>query len=45
VYRKSFLSNPRLGMLIRAFDKMSDEKGIIFKTANKFMKQLDQEVI
>jgi deoxyribodipyrimidine photolyase-related protein len=25
-HREFFLSNPRLGMLIKTFDKMSDEK-------------------
>ncbi len=46
VHRAFFLSNPRLGMLIRTFDKMSDEKKELhLKTADKFLKQLDQEVI
>lgn len=46
VHRKFFLSNPRLGMLIRTFDKMSDEKKELhLKTADKFLKQLDKEAI
>ncbi len=46
VHRKFFLSNPRLGMLIRTFDKMSDEKKKLhLQTADKFLKQLDKEAI
>jgi len=46
VHRKFFLSNPRLGMLVRTFDKMSDEKKKLhLQTADKFLKQLDKEAI
>ena len=40
--RDFFLKNPRLGMLIRTFDKMNPEKKEIhFKNAALFFKQLD----
>lgn len=40
-HREFFLSNPRLGMLIRTFDKMKPEtKEGHFENANKFMTQL-----
>ncbi|MDG1397529.1 MAG: cryptochrome/photolyase family protein [Polaribacter sp.] len=41
-HRDFFLSNPRLGMLIRTFDKMTQEKKEIhFKNAELFFNQLD----
>ncbi len=42
IHRDFFLSNPRLGMLINTFDKMSDEKKKhhLF-TAEEFLKTLD----
>ncbi|OEK03820.1 deoxyribodipyrimidine photolyase [Roseivirga sp. 4D4] len=40
--RDFFLKNPRLGMLVRTFDKMSDEKKEGHKTAaEEFLKTLD----
>jgi deoxyribodipyrimidine photolyase-related protein len=37
--RKFFLSNPRLGMLIRTFDKMSDERrNILLSAAENYLK-------
>jgi deoxyribodipyrimidine photolyase-related protein len=42
-HRSFFLKNPRLGMLIRTFDKMNqDKKDSHFKTAEKFIKKLDE---
>jgi len=39
-----FLSNPRLGMLIRTFDKMKTEtKDKHFKNAERFLKRLDEQ--
>tara|TARA_R110002126_G_scaffold55819_6_gene149703 strand:+ start:20650 stop:22134 length:1485 start_codon:yes stop_codon:yes gene_type:complete len=41
-HRDFFLSNPRLGMLIRTFDKMNqDKKETHFKNAELFFNQLD----
>lgn len=41
-HRDFFLSNPRLGMLIRTFDKMNQEKKEIhFENAKLFFNQLD----
>ena len=41
-HRNFFLSNPRLGMLIRTFDKMNQEKKEIhFMNAQLFLNQLD----
>jgi len=41
-HRDFFLSNPRLGMLIRTFDKMNvEKKEIHFKNAQLFFNQLD----
>ncbi len=41
-HREFFLSNPRLGMLIRTFDKMNQEKKEThFKNAKQFFKELD----
>ena len=35
-----FLTNPRLSMMVRIFDKMKDErKKMILSEANKFIKQ------
>ena len=43
-HRDFFLSNPRLGMLIRTFDKMKSEtKDTHFKVAEAFLNQLDNE--
>jgi deoxyribodipyrimidine photolyase-related protein len=42
VHRDFFLSNPRLGMLVRTFDKMAPEKQQQhLLTAEKFLKNLD----
>ena len=42
-YRDFFLSNPRLGMLVRTFDKMSDEKKLNHKkNGETFLNQLHQ---
>ena len=41
-HREFFLSNPRLGMLIRTFDKMNqDKKEIHFENAKQFFNVLD----
>ncbi|MFK8058488.1 MAG: cryptochrome/photolyase family protein [Polaribacter sp.] len=41
-HRDFFLSNPRLGMLIRTFDKMNQEKKEVhFENAKLFLNQLD----
>lgn len=41
-HRNFFLNNPRLGMLIRTFDKMNqDKKETHFKNAEEFLKQLN----
>lgn len=43
VNRDFFLKNPRLGMLVRTFDKMSDEKkDSHLSNAEEFLSQLDQ---
>lgn len=43
VHRNFFLQNPRLGMLIKTFDKMAVEKQQLhLKNAEQFLKQLDQ---
>ncbi len=43
VHRDFFLSNPRLGMLVHTFDKMSsDKKNIHLTNAENFLHQLDQ---
>ena len=43
-HRDFFLSNPRLGMLIRTFDKMNqDKKEEHFENAKLFLNQLDNE--
>lgn len=43
--RTFFLQNPRLGMLIRTFDKMSDEKkNIHLASANNFLNMMDGEL-
>ena len=43
-HRDFFLSNPRLGMLIRTFDKMKPEtKEIHFESAKEFFKIIDNE--
>jgi deoxyribodipyrimidine photolyase-related protein len=41
-HRSFFLKNPRLGMLVGTFDKMSAEKqALLIDTANHFLQQLD----
>lgn len=43
-HREFFLSNPRLGMLVRTFDKMNTKKKEThFKAAEKFLDLLDNE--
>mgnify|MGYP001821109792 CR=1 FL=1 len=43
-HREFFLSNPRLGMLIRTFDKMKiEKKETHFKAAKAFLNKLDNE--
>jgi deoxyribodipyrimidine photolyase-related protein len=43
VHRDFFLKNPRLGMLIKTFDKMPEEKRKAhLDKANKFLKSLDE---
>ena len=45
VHRSFFLSNPRIGMLVHTFDKMSDEKKQVHLSfANQFLQQLDKAV-
>ena len=40
-HRKFFLSNPRLGMLIKTFDKMSEErKNILLSAAENYLKTI-----
>jgi deoxyribodipyrimidine photolyase-related protein len=40
-HRKFFLSNPRLGMLIKTFDKMSEERKItLLSTAENYLKTI-----
>lgn len=42
VHRDFFLANPRLGMLVRTFDKMSDEKrSTHLSLAERFIEKLD----
>ncbi len=42
VHRDFFLQNPRLGMLIKSFDKMPEAKqSLHLKTAENYLKQLD----
>jgi deoxyribodipyrimidine photolyase-related protein len=41
-HREFFLSNPRLGMLVRTFDKMNKDKQLThLNNADQFLKQLD----
>jgi deoxyribodipyrimidine photolyase-related protein len=43
VHRNFFLSNPRLGMLVHTFDKMSPEKKKLhLETAREFLQIIDQ---
>jgi len=45
VHRGFFLKNPRMGMLIRSFDKMSETKqNNYLDTAEDFLKSLDNEI-
>lgn len=45
VHRDFFLQNPRLGMLIKTFDKMTTEKQQLHLThAEKFLNQLDSQL-
>ena len=40
-HRKFFLSNPRLGMLVKTFDKMSEErKNILLSAAENYLKKI-----
>lgn len=42
VHREFFLSNPRLGMLVRTYDKMSQEKkALLMNRAEAYLKTLD----
>ena len=42
VNRLFFMKNPRLGLLIKTFDKMSDQKkNELYTTADKFLKELN----
>ena len=42
VHRDFFLQNPRLGMLVKTFDKMNEEKkGLHLQNAERFLDQLD----
>jgi deoxyribodipyrimidine photolyase-related protein len=44
VNRTFFLKNPRLGMLVRTYDKMTDEKKqVLQKDAEDFLRGLDLE--
>ena len=44
VHRNFFLSNPRLGMLVKMFDKMPEEKRLQhIKSADQFLEKLDKE--
>jgi deoxyribodipyrimidine photolyase-related protein len=46
VHRDFFLKNPRLGMLVKTFDKMSPEKQQMhLANANRFLKELDKQLI
>jgi len=43
-HRTFFLSNPRIGMLVHTFDKMSsDKQELHLHNANKFLKELDNQ--
>mgnify|MGYP001458135751 CR=1 FL=1 len=42
VHRDFFLKNPRLGMLVKTFDKMNEEKKLLhLQNADRFLEQLD----
>ena len=42
VHRDFFRSNPRLGMLVRTFDNMADEKkNSLIDTAKAYLEKLD----
>jgi deoxyribodipyrimidine photolyase-related protein len=44
-HRNFFLTNPRLGMLIKTFDKMDENKRKShLQTANHYLKQLDKQI-
>jgi deoxyribodipyrimidine photolyase-related protein len=44
-HRDFFLKNPRLGMLVRMFDKMPNEKRIShIETAENYLKSLDKSI-
>jgi deoxyribodipyrimidine photolyase-related protein len=46
VHRDFFLKNPRLGMLVKTFDKMSPEKQQLhLANAERFLKELDEQLI
>jgi deoxyribodipyrimidine photolyase-related protein len=45
VHRDFFLKNPRLGMLVKTFDKMSPEKQQLhLLNAERFLKELDEQL-
>ncbi len=45
VHRDFFLKNPRLGMLVKTFDKMSPEKQQLhLLNAERFLKELDEQM-
>jgi deoxyribodipyrimidine photolyase-related protein len=45
-HRIFFLKNPRLGMLVGTFDKMSDDKKKAhLQNANQFLKKIDNGTI
>ncbi len=45
VHRSFFLQNPRLGMLVRTFDKMKEEKrNQLLETAENYLLQLDNMI-
>ncbi|OLY93315.1 deoxyribodipyrimidine photolyase-related protein [Cnuella takakiae] len=46
VQRNFFLQNPRLGMLVRTFDKMPEAKRLAhLKVANEFLKKIDRKEV
>jgi deoxyribodipyrimidine photolyase-related protein len=45
VHRNFFLQNPRLGMLVKTFDKMSDEKRAAhLNNADTYLLELDKQL-
>ena len=46
VHRNLFESNPRLGMLVKTFDKMPAEKQtILLDIANNYLNKLDKQIV